>query len=227
MGDLTFSRSSKGLSALANYLFKKSPFLKRTIQRLRPYICPFDEIIEFVPEKSDVLDIGCGCGSLIGMLASFKILRCAAGLDTDPGAIAEANLMAKSISQKVNCQNIEFFNLSLNEFAKTDRKFSVVLMIDVIHHIHPEKQKEFINLATRFLRPNGLLIYKDMCQKPLWKAFANRIHDLIMAKQWIHYLPIEKAIELVLDQNFKLVKRKVYTNLCYGHELCIFKNSNE
>ena len=227
MGDLTLSRSPKGLSLLANCLFRESPFFKRTIQRFRPYICPFEEIIDLVPGKSDVLDIGCGCGSLIGMLASFKILRGAAGLDTDPGAIAEANLMAKSISQKVNCQNIEFFNLSLNEFAKTDRKFSVVLMIDVIHHIHPEKQKEFINLAMRFLRPNGLLIYKDMCQKPSWKAFANRVHDLIMAKQWIHYLPIEKAIEFVLDQNFKLVKRKDYTNFCFGHELCIFKNSNE
>src|SRR6266576_3469231 len=70
---------------------------------------------------------------------------------------------------------------------------ATVSMIDVMHHVPPSFQKEFLLTACRHVRPSGLLIYKDMCRRPRWRAAANRLHDLVLARQWINYLPISQV----------------------------------
>ena len=40
------------------------------------------------------------------------------------------------------------------------------------------------------VRLGGLLIYKDTASAPAWAAWVNRLHDLVLARQWIHYAPI-------------------------------------
>lgn len=201
-------------------LYSNSSFTRRVIQTLRPFICPLDKIIQNVPANSDALDIGCGAGSLIGLLTKLNAIRSGKGLDIDKKAITDASKMSVYLDKR--CE-IEFLCEELQQFAQRGKKFSTVLMVDVLHHVNPGKQIDFINLAQSFVQPNGILIFKDMCQKPAWKAFANRIHDLIMAKQWIHYFPIQGVIDHLTQKGFQVINREDYSNFCYGHEMCVFK----
>jgi len=212
------------LASICFGLYSNSSFTRRVIQTLRPFICPLDKIIHNVPANSDVLDIGCGAGSLIGLLAKLNLIRSGTGLDIDEKAIADASKMSVYLDKR--CE-IEFFYEELQQFAQKGKMFSTVLMVDVLHHVNPGKQIDFINLAQSFVQPNGILIFKDMCQKPAWKAFANRIHDLIMAKQWIHYFPIQGVIDHLTQKGFQVINREDYSNFWYGHEMCVFKRMNK
>jgi len=212
------------LASICFGLYSNCSFTRRIIQTLRPFICPLDKIIHNVPANSDVLDIGCGAGSLIGLLAKLNLIRSGTGLDIDEKAIADASKMSVYLDKR--CE-IEFFYEELQQFAQKGKMFSTVLMVDVLHHVTPSKQIDFINLALSFVQPNGILIFKDMCQKPAWKAFMNRIHDLIMAKQWIHYFPIQGAIYYLTQKGFQVINREDYSNFWYGHEMCVFKRMNK
>ena len=218
------SRLVLKLARICFALYSNGSFTRRIIQSLRPFICPLDKIIHNVPANSDVLDIGCGAGSLIGLLAKLNLIRSGTGLDIDEKAIADASKMSVYLDKR--CE-IEFFYEELQQFAQKGKMFSTVLMVDVLHHVTPSKQIDFINLAQSFVQPNGILIFKDMCQKPAWKAFMNRIHDLIMAKQWIHYFPIQGVIDHLTQKGFQVINREDYSNFWYGHEMCVFKRMNK
>jgi hypothetical protein len=44
------------------------------------------------------------------------------------------------------------------------------------------------------VKQGGMLLYKDMGRRPLWRAWANRLHDLLMVKEWIHYARLEDVV---------------------------------
>jgi 2-polyprenyl-3-methyl-5-hydroxy-6-metoxy-1,4-benzoquinol methylase len=68
--------------------------------------------------------------------------------------------------------------------------FDVVSLIDVIHHIQSKDQTTVLVNAIEHVADGGILLYKDMASRPLWRAWANRLHDLISAGDWINYLEL-------------------------------------
>src|SRR5690348_12418240 len=54
--------SAANLSETAARLYVDAPLIRRKLQQWRPLICPFDALMEFVPPRANVLDVGCGCG---------------------------------------------------------------------------------------------------------------------------------------------------------------------
>ncbi|HBM90547.1 MAG TPA: hypothetical protein DD400_01520, partial [Rhodospirillaceae bacterium] len=53
-------------------LYRNETFLLRALVTLRPFICPFEVLLKEIPEKSRVLDIGCGTGFILNLLAFRK-----------------------------------------------------------------------------------------------------------------------------------------------------------
>ena len=62
--------------------------------------------------------------------------------------------------------------------------FDIVSVIDVMHHVPTIAQRTVIERAASRLKPGGLLVYKDMVERPRWRAWKNRLHDLVLARQW-------------------------------------------
>ena len=60
-----------------------------------------------------------------------------------------------------------------------------------------------------------------MAERPRWRALANRLHDLVMARQWIHYLPIERVLAVAQAQGLTVVRRQHTACGCYQHELAV------
>ena len=100
-------------------------------------------------------------------------------------------------------------------------------MIDVMHHIPPQAQRgAFLEAAGR-VRAGGVFLYKDMCDAPVWRAGMNRLHDLVMARQWIRYLPIEDADRWAAEAGLVREVAEEHAMLWYGHEIRMYRRAAE
>jgi 2-polyprenyl-3-methyl-5-hydroxy-6-metoxy-1,4-benzoquinol methylase len=212
------------LAALSRSLYSGGPWLLRKLQHWRPLICPFDRLLGHVPEDASVLDVGCGGGLFLALLAATGHRPRGIGFDTAAGAIRLAGDMAGRMEGR-GAGSRGILRFERRDFADSWPKgpFDVVSIIDVMHHVPPPHQKSFFQTACRAVRPGGILLYKDMCRCPLWRAMANRLHDLAIALQWIHYAPIHEVERWAEDNGMELLHAERIDRLWYGHELRVFR----
>ncbi|MBX5463850.1 MAG: class I SAM-dependent methyltransferase [Steroidobacteraceae bacterium] len=137
------------------------------LQKLRPFICPFERLIEHIPRGSAVLDVGCGAGLFLGLLAADHGIVRGAGFDSSPRAIALANRMRPNVPREVS---LEFVVADAIESWPAAECFDVVSLIDVMHHIPRTLQSRVLSYAMDRVRPGGLLLYKDMALRPRWRG---------------------------------------------------------
>jgi tRNA G46 methylase TrmB len=71
--------------------------------KYRPYICPFDDWLSFIPRNQRVVDIGCGAGRFLHLVAEHRQPNALAGLDTQPVLIDAASARLNSMSIKPLC----------------------------------------------------------------------------------------------------------------------------
>lgn len=113
---------------------------ERVLEGQRPYL-------ELVRDHAPVLDVGCGRGELLGLLASEGIA--AAGVDADPGMVARC--VALGLQAALGDVNEHLEGLQ-------DASLGTVFCAQVIEHLpHPELQR-LLELSLRKLRPGGLFI---------------------------------------------------------------------
>jgi 2-polyprenyl-3-methyl-5-hydroxy-6-metoxy-1,4-benzoquinol methylase len=222
MPDNTQAASPRSLSQEAGDLFRVAPPLTRAFQRYRPQICPFDAVIESVPKGSRVLDVGCGVGLLLALLARRGRACASIGFDSSERAIELANAMLKAHASETWVREVSFQHRAV-EAGYPEGQFDAVVMIDVMHHVPPMNHREALIGAAARVAPGGLLVYKDMCLRPRWRAAANRMHDLTVARQWIHQRPIGQIEAWALDAGLRLRDSRDIACLWYGHELRVFR----
>ena len=103
----------------------------------------------------DVLDAGCGVGSIALDVAPRIAPGCITGLDMDPGQIEAARQAARERS----IQNAEFQTGSVYELPVEDATFDVVYANAVLFYLR-EPERALAELR-RVLRPGGLAAVSD------------------------------------------------------------------
>ncbi|MGH8130113.1 MAG: class I SAM-dependent methyltransferase [Steroidobacteraceae bacterium] len=191
-------------------------------QRFRPYICPFEELLPIVPAGSSVLDVGCGGGLFLGLLAVEGGIRSGVGFDSSPSAIAVAQRMRRRAVEHGARATLDFQHRDAAA-PWPEGTFDVVSVIDVMHHVPRRGQRSLFELAAARVGPSGLMIYKDIAGAPVWRAWANRLHDLLVARQWIDYVPIDQVERWGADLGLALVDARAFNRYWYRHELRVFK----
>ena len=189
------------------------------MQRLRIRICPFDVILDHLPAKSRVLDIGCGGGLLLGLAHRLGGISTGLGVDLSTPAVACAQTMA----QRENPAALDFRILDVTKPQALPDSFDVVTMVDLIHHIPPARQRLLIQTAAAQVQPGGLFIFKDMSSTPFLCASWNRMHDLIMARQWIHYVTSAQVVEWGQASGLELVEQGQRRLYLYHHFWLVFR----
>ena len=196
------------IARMAFQAYRNAPPVLRSFQALRPSICPIERLLREIPPGSRVLDIGCGAGLLLVAGASSGRVASGCGLDINERSLAQAR---RALAQIGSLAAIRF------ESALPES------LIDVMHHVPPAEQRGFFAAAAARVRPKGLLVYKDMCERPWWKAWGNRLHDLLLARQWIQYVPLAEVIGWAAEAGFTVLRKEEYTRFWYGHELLVLR----
>lgn len=192
---------------------------RRLLQQLRPLICPLEPLLAQMPGRARVLDIGSGTGALL--LRAVKEDKVAEGLGIDVNKPALETARETWQAMRDGFPHASLVFMPSDELPETAGPWQVVTMIDVIHHVPRERQEAFLREAFRRVAPGGRMIYKDVCLRPWWKRAMNRLHDLVMARQWISEVPLEKVRLWAGQEGLEVVEEQHYGRLWYGHELLV------
>jgi 2-polyprenyl-3-methyl-5-hydroxy-6-metoxy-1,4-benzoquinol methylase len=219
-GSVHHTLDAARLSEIAKDIYVEGGVISRKLQHWRPYICPFERLIGHVQKGSRVLDVGCGAGLLLCLMAALEHEFEGVGFDVSQRAIDLARRAAERMATWRPRVKLSFECLDPEE-AWPHGTFDVVFLIDVLHHIRRESKHAFLRQAISKLNKGGVLVYKDMCRRPWWKAQANRIHDLVIAHQWISYVPVEMVERWAQFEGKGVIVREDLNRFWYGHELRI------
>lgn len=136
------------------FLYKHQGFTKASVSMIRLLILPFWKIDSVLPKIGAIMDIGCGAGIMSNYLSISSSGRLILGVDLSKSRILSAK---KSIGKR---KNIEF---KLGDVTKMMiEKYDNYLMVDVLHHISFPEQQKLINLLSKKLKSNSLLVIKEV-----------------------------------------------------------------
>lgn len=198
----------------------------RKMMQDRIRICPFERLIPHVASGASVLDAGCGAGLFLALLAGAVPDVAGVGFDSSRPAIEAAARMAEQVKQSGLRAELRFVRLDFAEPWPAGL-FDVVSLVDVLHHVPPANQKSVFEKATKSVKPGGVLLYKDMANHPAFHAWMNRLHDLLLARQWIHYLPIRRVDEWACEFGLALAHAEAISRLWYRHELRVYRKARK
>jgi cyclopropane fatty-acyl-phospholipid synthase-like methyltransferase len=214
---LAHQRTPAQLAQISRNLYRRGPLLLRKMQHYRPYICPFEILLAHLPEQGRILDIGCGSGLLLALASAVTPGIKGIGFDTSPAAI--------ELARRLQNKDLEFRHLPA-EAPWPAGQFDAVTAVDVLHHVPVRGQQEFILRAAAKVAPGGVFIYKDIAQRPMWRAAANRLHDLLIAREWIHYAPVEHVEKWSAAAELRLTHSEDVNRLWYPHQLRVFRRAS-
>lgn len=218
---MSHSYTPHAVAALAAPAYRGESLATRFMQYGRPFISPFHTLLPLFPEGARVFDVGCGRGLMLLLLAQYERLAEGVGFDIDGGVITEAARARDRLARDV-AGRVQFHHCPIGTPWPAG-VFDVVSMVDVLHHVPPAAQEFVVREALARVAPGGMFIYKDMCQTPRWRAAFNRLHDLVVARQWIAYRAVADVEAWARQAGFTLTMQRDESMLWYGHELRVFR----
>lgn len=165
---------------LVQYLKEQSAPSASTIDKLkiayRPLICPFDDLLEILPENSSVFDIGCGSGMFLALVKKFKAPKKLGGIEISKQLIENA----KFVLGEENEQSVYLDTFNGKVIPVEIKSYDYVFMIDVFHHIPKNAQLDFLTQLFEKMKAGAILVFKDIEGGSIFK-YWNKVHDLLLA----------------------------------------------
>ncbi len=177
-----------------------------------------DTLEQHLSDNAKVLDIGCGFGLFTVYYAANASGRNVTGFDLSEPRIRQAQAVAK----KLALTNVHFFCQDANTYEFSE-EFDAVVTLDLLHHVSPETSEKLIRQAYQALRPNGVLIIKDIHTWPLHKLyFTYTLDKLMMPRSSVHYRSKTAWKRILSEAGFtKILSYPLNDYLPYPHVLMI------
>ncbi len=177
----------------------------------RPYICPFDDILNSLPNNLNLFDIGCGSGSFLSIINEFKSPTKLAGVEISNDLVENARSLFKSKKTKTDIYKYDGSDIP-NELDQYD----FVSMIDVFHHIPPAAQNDFMLQLFQKMKANSTLIFKDIDKASIF-VFFNKLHDLLLSSEVGNEISVKRATDLLKKVGFTIDSVSTRQMLVYPH----------
>lgn len=174
-----------------------------------------DELLQFMPQKGDVLELGCGFGLFALYFAQSHPGLSITGIDLNVGRIA----LARKAAETLHVHNVRFNDGDARQLS-LHQQYDAIYMLDILHHIPPEDVGPLITTLKNHLKPNGILLIKDVDTRPRRKMYFTLALDVLMTRgEMPHYWPSAELITLLNGCGFQVFSYDMVDLLPYSHRL--------
>lgn len=192
-----------------------------------------------VPDQARVLDLGCGQGILLTLLATageFFHLRNRPdnwplvprglrlrGIDAQPKAVRRARIALGAAASIVQA------DLPSADFADSD----VIVLLDVLHYLSPAAQETVLAKAAQALLPNGVLILRvadpQSGMRTVLTQHTDRIASLLRGEVWgaYHLRPVAQWTSLLESLGLQVQSMPMSQGTPFANVLLIARRSGE
>ena len=170
--------SNRQLVSLLSSRIPKTSWLNQLKIAYRPYVCPFNELLDAIPLKASVFDIGCGSGMFLMLAAEYRQVQKLAGIEIHQQLINNAESLLLYYQKPLQLSVFDGENIP--EWLS---EYDCITMIDVLHHIPAEQQEKFLQQLYNKMKPKARLIFKDIDAAAIPWVYFNKLHDLIFAQE--------------------------------------------
>lgn len=181
--------------------------------KYRTYICPFTDLLKQVKEGDKVGDIGCGSGQFLLLVSEFsKQPASLYGIEIKPRLIENARTLFAQ-HQNIKSEFEVFDGIHLPERLG---EMDIIFLIDVLHHVPVDRQKNFVADVCRLMKPGARLVFKDInAASPL--VHFNKLHDLIFAGEIGNEWKARDASIFLSDCGMEIMEKTKKRMYVYPH----------
>lgn len=198
--------------------------LIQTYSRIRFMILrqPFlEEIDQWLPNEGRILDLGSGFGLFSLYFATTQPGRRILGVELNGRRVAEATRSA----QRLGRTNVEYQNANVLEWEDYG-SFDAIYMLDVVHHLPEASVAHFFERIEKLLKPGGMLVVKDVSDRPRLKMlFTLALDRLMVGREPIKYWSPPRLAQLLQGLGFDVKRHLMNDILPYPHVLYLCRKS--
>lgn len=177
-----------------------------------------EEINQYLPDDGRILDVGCGFGLFSLFFASTSRSRDIVGVDLDK---ARVDLAAASAA-KLGLANAAYQHGDVVTW-RAEGSFDAIYTLDVLHHVPADAVPSLLGELRARLRPGGVLIIKEVANRPLLKMLFTLALDRLMVgwREPIHYWPPAELTAHLQTLGFDVKRHRMRDILPYPHLLYV------
>lgn len=192
-------------------------FTQKLKIKYRPFICPFDELLDYAKGAKSVYDIGCGSGQFCALVANYTDVKKIKGIEIRQDLIDNANIMTKQLKKS---KDISFEVFDGITFPKDIASYEVVYMIDVYHHIPLDIRDEFMKKLYKQMKRGATLVFKDIDADSKLVGF-NKVHDYTFSREFGNEISHKNATKMLKKLGFSVKSTKRENSFVYPHYFTI------
>ena len=185
--------------------------------RIRWWHANLEKVAEFVPPSGTILDLGCGYGILSNYLALASAERNIIGIELSTRKIKYA---------KKNLPNVQFLNEDITRLKLPP--CDAVLLLDVLHHLKSyEEQEKLLSYCVQLLGPQGILLIKEIDNKPKLKFFVTQLVDnLLYPGDHFYFRGEEEFKKLMGKLNLNVEFHAIHEGKPLSHVVYVARKKN-
>lgn len=172
-------------------------------ETLKQWILPLTSIDRALPKSGVIYDLGCGEGIVASYLAAKRHKRKVFGIDQDTHKLYQARAGTPT--------NLHFIRANLLTY-RFPHKADGFILADVLHHIPASKQVNLLRRLSKYLKPTGVLVIKEINAADVVRSKLSRLWDFILYPQdKINYVTKYELISTLTRCGLKVTHQQ--TNL--------------
>lgn len=164
---------------------------------IRTLIFPFGKLNEYIPFKGEVLDVGCGHGTLAYQLTKVK-KRNILAIDPDKRKIRAAKKLYQA-------NNLVFESKKLESVR---RKFDIIIIVDVLYLLPEQTKLSMLSKAIKLLKNNGKIIIVETPTDSLVAKVLLFVEETLMTKILRLTHTSQPRVYLLPQKDYKKIFKK-------------------
>jgi cyclopropane fatty-acyl-phospholipid synthase-like methyltransferase len=174
-------------------------------------------VLSRIPPHCSLFDLGCGTGAFLQLIAQSKNPKSLGGSETNPSLLEKSS----AILQKEYPHLAKTLNFIVSDIPPSQiESYSVITLVDVLHHIPKLKQKGFLEKIHHNMRSGATFLLKDIdAASPL--VIFNKIHDAIFSSNGFQERHSTEICTLLQAAGFEIIDKEAKRRLWYPHYLIL------